>query len=102
MHSTWLVNHIRDLCERGGPDDVDAVVGMLDSAADLPTTKVIDFYLGQIANPGGVARVEHHLFNGTQMQRNYCVLFFARRNEWEVVNRAYGEGLVDWMQAYSR
>lgn len=93
---------IRSLCASGSRYDVDGVLSFLDQDADVPTTKIVDFHLGTITNDDGIRRIEHYLFHGTQRQRNFCTLFFARRNEWEVVNRAYERGLIDREQAYSR
>jgi DNA-binding MarR family transcriptional regulator len=93
---------IRTLCRSGHDKDIDLVMEYLSEDADLPTTKVVDFYLGTVDNVDGLRRIEHYLFNGTQMQRNYCTLFFARRDEWSIVNRAFTMGLIDRVQAYSR
>jgi len=93
---------IRKLCGRGAAGDIDRLMSFLDETTDLPTTKIIDYHLGTVDNVDGFRRMEHYLFNGTQMQRNYCTLFFARRNEWRIVNRAYEMGLIDYQQAYSR
>jgi DNA-binding MarR family transcriptional regulator len=93
---------IKQLCKSGSLYDVDCVLGFLDEMVDIPTTKFVDFYLGTLTNPEGIKRIESYLFNGTQIQRNYCTLFFLRRNEWEVVNKAYTLGLIDYKQAYSR
>ena len=92
---------LKALCISGHADDIDLVMEELDNA-DLPTTRAVDFYLGLVDNPFGFERIEHYLFNGTQIQRNYCTLFFARRNEWKKVNEAFRLGLVDRIQAYSR
>ncbi len=93
---------IETRCLRGREEDIDEVLSLLDSKVDLPTTRAVDFYLGRVSDEKGIARIEHYLFNGIQIQRNYCTLFFARRNEWEVVNRAFALGLIDAVQAYSR
>jgi hypothetical protein len=93
---------ISKLCRSGSPEDIDKVIEYLNDEVDLPTTKVIDYYLGTVSKIEGIRRIEHYLFNGTQMQRNYCTLFFARRNEWRIVNKAYKMGLIDYIQAYSR
>jgi DNA-binding MarR family transcriptional regulator len=93
---------IRKLCRRGSAGDIDHLMSFLDETTDLPTTKIIDYHLGTVDNVEGFRRIEHYLFNGSQMQRNYCTLFFARRNEWRIVNRAYDMGLIDYVQAYSR
>jgi hypothetical protein len=92
---------IRNHCLTGGAAGIDNVMATLNSA-DLPTTRAVDFYLGRVENQAGVERIEHFLFNGTQIQRNYCTLYFVRRNEWKPVNRAYNLGLIDSIQAYSR
>jgi len=102
MSYTELFGSIRERCLRGRARDIDEVLALLDDSVELPVTKAVDLYLGQVSNPEGIERIEYCLFNGTQIQRNYCTLFFARRNEWKVVNRAYDLGLVDWIQAYSR
>lgn len=88
-------------CLKGSAQDIDAVMKALDSA-DLPTTRAVDFYLGKVETESGIRRLEHYLFQGTQIQRNYCTLYFARRNEWTLINSAYAAGLIDRIQAYSR
>jgi DNA-binding MarR family transcriptional regulator len=93
---------IKTLCRKGSPEDIDHVMSYLDATADLPTTKIIDFYLGTVNSLEGIKRIEYYLFKGTQMQRNYCTLFFARRNEWRIVKNAYEMGLIDYIQAYAR
>ena len=95
-------SEIRRLCRSGQERDIDHVMAYLNEDADLPTTKVVDFYLGTVDNADGMRRIEHYLFKGTQMQRNYCTLFFARRDEWRIVNKAYTMGLIDRVQAYAR
>jgi DNA-binding MarR family transcriptional regulator len=93
---------IRERCARGSAPDIDRVMSLLHEKADLPTTKIIDYYLGTVRSEEGTARIEHYLFHGTQMQRNYATLFFARRDDWPLVNQAYSMGLIDYVQAYSR
>ena len=87
---------------RGCPEDIDAVVGLLTNTVDITTRKNVDFHLGAVTNPAGLARLEYYLFHGSQMQRNYTTLFFALRDEWELIQRAYRLGLIDYRQAYSR
>jgi hypothetical protein len=99
---TIKANTIKFLCRNGKHKDICTVLAYLNESVDLPTTKVVDYYLGTVCNPEGISCIEHYLFNGTQIQRNYCTLFFARRNDWVIVNRAYKLGLIDYIQAYSR
>ncbi len=89
-------------CKRGLKNDIDEVVSLLDKNVDLPTTRAVDFYLSLVANKEGIKQIEFYLFNGTQIQRNYCTLFFARSDNWFLVNKAYKMGLIDRIQAYSR
>jgi hypothetical protein len=96
------LEYYKKLALEGTVDNVNLLISKLDHTADIPTTKVIDYCLGFVENPEGIERLKHFLFHGSQMQRNYCTLYFARRNEWEVVNRAYKQGLIDYKQAYSR
>jgi DNA-binding MarR family transcriptional regulator len=93
---------IRSLCRRGSPEDIDSVMQCLNPEADLPTTKIVDYYLGTVENIDGIRRIEYYLFNGTQMQRNYCTLYFSRINDWKLVKKAYDLGLIDYIQAFAR
>ena len=93
---------IGKLCTRGAPEDIDRVMTYLDATATIPITKIIDFHLGTVRSIEGILRIEYYLFHGTQMQRNYCTLFFARRGDWRLVKSAYERGLIDHIQAYAR
>lgn len=93
---------IKEKCLKGEADDILSVLSLLNDEVDLPTTRAIDFYLGQVNNSAGIRVLEKFLFEGTQVQRNYCTLFFARRDEWNLVNKAYHLGLIDALQAYSK
>ncbi len=93
---------IQALCARGSPEDIDAVMRYLDDEADLPTTKVVDYYLGTVNGIEGMRRIEWYLFNGAQIQRNYATLYFARMDDWKLVNKAFRMGLIDYRQAYSK
>ena len=101
MNYAPLFGRIESACLRGSAKDIDAVMDIL-ASADLPTTRAVDFYLGRVAEPEGIARLGDYLFRGSQIQRNYCTLFFARRDDWHLVNEAYARGLIDAVQAYSR
>ncbi len=95
-------NLIKKLCTKGRAEDIDQVMTFLTADVDLPTTKVIDFYLGTVETEEGRSRIEYYLFNGTQMQRNYSTLYFVRRDEWKTVKKAYALGLIDYAQAFSK
>ena len=97
-----LYSYIKEKCKTGFSSDVDEVMKLLNQDIDIPTTKIIDFYIGTITNKEGLKRIEYYLFNGTQIQRNYCTLFYLRKNELDIVWKAYKLGLIDEIQAFSR
>ena len=101
MNYTSLFNSIKEKSHRGFSADIDSIMSTLNKA-DLPTTRAVDFYLGSVTNSMGLKRLEYYLFSGTQRQRNYAALFFARKNEWTIINRAVKKGCIDKIQAYSR
>lgn len=86
----------------GRADDVDYVIYHLTNKPSIALTRFVDYALSLVENPDGVNRLEHHLFNGTQIQRNYCTLYFNRLGAWKIVEKAYKCGLIDEIQAYSR
>ncbi len=65
-------------------------------------SKIIDYALGLIDNIEGVKTLEKYLFEGTQIQRNYCTLYFNRKEEFKLVRLAYDKGLIDERQTFSR
>ena len=99
---TRFSEEIRECCSRGTAGDIDQVMACLEEGIDLPETKVIDYYLGTVNRFEGMKRIEHYLFEGSQIQRNYAALFFVRINDWKLVNKAYRQGLIDYVQAYSK
>jgi hypothetical protein len=88
--------------ENGDPNDVDFIMQNLNSESTFAMTRYIDFSLGLVTNEKGIARIEHYLFNGSQIQRNYSSLFFNRRGDWEIVKKAFHLGLIDEIQAFAR
>ena len=101
MNYVPLFNSIRDKALNGTALDIDSIMATLDTS-DLPISRAVDLYLGMISNQEGVERLAHYLFSGTQIQRNYCALFFERRNDWDLINKAFKKGCIDAIQAYSR
>ncbi|MBI9101523.1 MAG: hypothetical protein JEY99_03835 [Spirochaetales bacterium] len=102
MNYTSAFNKIKKHCLSGTQRDIDQVLSILNGGVDLPTTRAVDYYLSLVKNPEGIEQLKHYIMNGTLIQRNYCTLYFARKNDWDIVNRAYNEGLIDRIQAYSR
>jgi hypothetical protein len=86
----------------GAPEDVDYIVNQLTPGVTIAVTKFVDYALSLVERDSGVKRIEFYLFNGSQIQRNYCSLFFNRRGDWTVVKKAYELGLIDEIQAFAR
>jgi len=105
MEHKYFSGKVQELMERatrGTAEDVDYILGHLTPDVSLAVTKFVDYALGLVESPIGIERAEHYLFKGTQIQRNYCALYFNRRGDWPVVKRAYEQGLIDEIQAYAR
>jgi hypothetical protein len=97
-----LLRHYTGLAGRGTRAAVDEIMGHLNMDMSIAESKIIDFALGLVEGEEGFRAMEHYLFHGTQVQRNYCALYFARRGEYLILREAYDMGLVDALQAFSR
>jgi hypothetical protein len=101
MGETILQCYIR-LAKEGTKASIDEIMKHLNRSMTLAESKIIDFALGHVESDEGIQIMEHYLFHGTQIQRNYCTLYFGRRGEYLIIRKAYDEGLVDARQAFSR
>jgi hypothetical protein len=90
------------LAESGTARDIDLIMRDLNEDMSFADSRFIDYALSLVSSPEGIEAIGNYLFNGTQIQRNYCTLFFNRRNDWSIVKRAFELGLIDAKQAYSR
>ena len=95
---TYYMEHAR----LGTTASVNLIMGNLNRNMTLAESKFIDFALGQVESEEGLAAMNHYLFHGTQLQRNYCTLFFSRRGDHLLVKEAFDLGLIDDKQAFSR
>jgi len=101
MEETKLQYYIR-LAKEGTKISIDIIMKHLNAEMTLAESKFIDFALGHIESNEGLKIMEFYLFHGTQIQRNYCTLYFGRRGEYLIIRKAYDEGLIDAKQAFSR
>ncbi|SMC82683.1 hypothetical protein [Papillibacter cinnamivorans] len=101
MGQTILQYYI-SLAKEGTKTSIGEIMKHLNKSMTLAESKFIDFALGHVDTEEGVKIMEHYLFHGTQIQRNYCALYFGRRGEYLIIRRAYDEGLIDAKQAFSR
>ena len=88
--------------ENGEPADIDFIMQNLSSESTFAMTRYVDFVLGLVINETGRDRIDHYLFNGSQIQRNYASLYFNRRGDWDIVKKAFQQGLIDEIQAFAR
>lgn len=101
MEQTLLEYYI-SLAKEATKESIDEIMKHLNENMSLGESKFIDFALGLVDNDEGVKIMEYYLFHGTQIQRNYCTLYFGRRGEYLIVRKAFDEGLIDAKQAFSR
>lgn len=91
-----------DRAAEGGPGDVDYILQHLNNDPSLAITRFVDYSLSFVDSEEGRSRVEYYLFKGTQIQRNYCSLYFNRKGDWAMVKKAFEQGMIDEIQAFSR
>jgi hypothetical protein len=99
---TGQLKELIDKAESGFTADIDYIMDKLTADSTLATTRYVDFALSLVTNMEGIKRIEYYLFHGTLIQRNYASLFLNRLGEWRSVRKAYEQGLIDELQAYSR
>jgi hypothetical protein len=97
-----LLQYYITLAKKGTKISINEIMGHLNKNMTLAESKFIDFALGHVESDEGIKIMEYYLFHGTQIQRNYCALYFCRRGEYPIVRKAYDEGLIDAKQAFSR
>lgn len=90
------------LAKEGTRDSIGKIMAHLNKDMTIADSKLLDFALGQVESEEGVAVMEEYLFHGTQIQRNYCTLYFGRRGEYLLIRKAFDLGLIDAKQAFSR
>lgn len=91
-----------NLAKEGSKASISTIMGHLNKSMTLAESKFIDFALGHIDREDGVKIMAHYLLHGTQIQRNYCTLYFGRRGDYLIIRKAYDQGLIDAKQAFSR
>ena len=101
MVETMLQCYIR-LAKEGTKASIDDIMKHLNRRMTLAESKFIDFALGHVESDEGLKVMEHYLFHGSQIQRNYCTLYFGRRSEYNIIRKAFEQGLIDEKQAFSR
>lgn len=102
MKFSGKVKELIDRANSGNVEDVDFILNHLTPDVTFSTSRFVDYALSFVISDSGIQQIEYYLYNGTQIQRNYCALFFNRRDDWIIVKKAYEDGLIDEIQAYAR
>lgn len=97
-----ILQYYITLAKEGTKTSIDKIMENLNENMTLAESKFIDFALGHVSSVEGIKIMEYYLFHGTQIQRNYCTLFFGRLGEYLIIREAYDKGLIDAKQAFSR
>lgn len=91
-----------DKADSGSAEDVDYILSHLTHESTFAMTRYVDYALSLVETGAGTDRIEHYLFHGSLIQRNYCSLFFNRRGDWTIVKKAFDLGMIDEIQAFAR
>lgn len=97
-----LLQKYTELAREGTRASIDEIMTHLNMGMSIAESKIIDYALGLVDSEDGMKVMEDYLFRGTQIQRNYCTLYFIRREEYRLVRQAYDLGLIDYLQAFTR
>lgn len=90
------------IASQGTKAAVDELMGHLNMDMSIAESKILDYALSLVCTDEGFITMEHYLHHGTQIQRNYCALYFIRRGEHLIVRSAYDLGRIDKLQAFTR
>ncbi|PKO13039.1 MAG: hypothetical protein CVU39_21110 [Chloroflexi bacterium HGW-Chloroflexi-10] len=86
--------------QTGRSEDIDTLMQLLAQKDDLLTTKLVDNALNQVDTLQGCLRIQHYLFNGELIQRNFAALYFKRRGRTDLLVEAVAQGKIDEIQAF--
>ena len=98
---TGKLKEFIEKANRGFKDDIDYIFSHLTHDSTFAMTRYVDYALSLVENEQGINQIEYYLFKGTSIQRNYSSLYFNRRWEYDIVEKAYEEGLLDEIQAFT-
>lgn len=96
------LNDLVNIASGGKASDVDILMKHLENNQQIVVSKLIDFALGNVKNECGIKRIEHYLFNGSQLEKNQAALFFKRNGNIELLKNAVDAGAIDTIIAFSK
>lgn len=91
-----------ELAKQGTKETIDDIMRNLNENMTLAESRAADLALSYVDSPEGMNTIKYYLFHGSQIQRNYCALYFGRLHEYFILREAYDKGLIDDKQAFSR
>lgn len=97
-----IIEKYVNLAKQGTKDSIETIMIDLNERMTLMESRCIDFALSHVDTVEGIDTIKYYLFHGTQIQRNYCALYFGRIHEYYILREAYDMGLIDEHQAFSR
>lgn len=98
---TGILKELIEKANLGQKKDIDYIFSHLTHESTFAMTRYVDYALSLVENEHGIKQIEHYLFKGTPIQRNYSSLYFNRRWEYDIIDKAYEEGLLDEIQAFT-
>ncbi len=96
-----IANYVA-LAKMGTMESITILIDKLHKDMTLKESRFVDFALGQIDTEHGHKIMEYYIMNGTQIQRNYCALYFGRLGDYDIIQKAYDAGKIDATQAWAR
>ena len=86
----------------GRTENITYLMDALEKSTTFSGRKLIDYALGQVTSMDGQNQIQHYLFHGSPVQRNYAALYFKRRGNQTMINQAVQQGCIDEIQGNSK
>lgn len=83
-------------------ESVDAIMFSIKNADTVSECKSLEYKLSRLNSEKEKERVKYYLFNGNKRQCNYAANYFKRKGYHSLLKKAYDEGKIDKIQAFSK
>ncbi|MBN2416199.1 hypothetical protein JXO52_10170 [bacterium] len=102
MNGMPTMEQMKQHALRGTAADVDMLMEHVHKDTHFLQLKIADYALGLVETREGRIRMQHYLFRGTAIQKNFAALYFKRLGITDVLEEACAAGTIDAVQAFSR
>lgn len=102
LNPNFSLEKLKQRAAAGTKSDVDYLMESFNEEQNFVICKMVDSTLGLVDTIEGRDRIQHYLFHGNLIQRNYACLYFKRLGQMEIVHQAFRQGAIDKEQALSR